>query len=211
MMNYITQLNCIADKLDKTVKSTRIAGITGGTTGAIGTAAIVAGIALAPMTFGASLAMTGIGAGVVAAGGVTGASAAIRKKVKKTQDRKKVEKILRNYQSQMEDIEECLRFIITGMKHLRRFELSGIVVGDDAVDVVRLAEQVGNCDVIDALSENTRAVQAFASDLDSYFTKEDAQRLKKDSESLFAAKVREVALKLKENIDQLIHIKNMFR
>ncbi|ROL41831.1 Apolipoprotein L domain-containing protein 1 [Anabarilius grahami] len=211
MMNYITQLNCIADKLDKTVKNTRIAGITGGTTGAIGTAAIVAGIALAPVTFGASLAVSGIGVGVAAAGGVTGASAAIRKKVKKTQDRKKVEKILRNYQSQMEDIEECLKFIITGMKHLRRFERSGIAVGDDAVDVVRLAEQIENCDVIDTLSENTRAVQAFASDLDSYVTKEDAQRLKKDSQSPFAAKVREVALKLKENIDQLIRIKNMFR
>ncbi|XP_016109811.1 uncharacterized protein, partial [Sinocyclocheilus grahami] len=112
MMNFITQLNCIADELDKTVKKTRIAGITGGTTGAIGTAAILAGIALAPMTLGASLAVAGIGVGVAAAGGVTGASAAISKKVRKTQDRRKVEKILRNYQSQMEDVEECLKFIV---------------------------------------------------------------------------------------------------
>ncbi|XP_016364867.1 uncharacterized protein LOC107705875 [Sinocyclocheilus rhinocerous] len=60
MMNFITQLNCIADELDKTVKKTCI---TGGTTGAIGTAAILAGIALAPVTLGASLAVAGIGGG----------------------------------------------------------------------------------------------------------------------------------------------------
>lgn len=207
MMNFITQLNCIADELDKTVKKTRIAGITGGTTGAIGTAAIVAGIALAPVTFGASLAVAGIGVGVAAAGGVTGASAAIRRKVRKTQDRRKVEKILRSYQSQMEDVEECLKSIIREMEQLRRLEVAGDA---DAADVLTLAERLGNSDVIGALSENTRAVQAFAADLDSYFTKDDAQRLKKGSESLFAAKTREVALKLKENIDQLIHIKNMF-
>lgn len=211
MMNFITQLNCIADELDKAMKKTRIAGITGGTTGAIGTAAVVAGIALAPVTFGASLAVAGIGVGVAAAGGVTGASAAIGKKVKKTQDRRKVEKILRHYQSQMEDVEECLKFIISGLKHLKTLELTALAVDADAADVLKLAERLGNSDVIDALSENTRAVQAFAADLDSYFTKDDAQRLKKGSESLFAAKIREVALKLKENIDQLIRIKNMFR
>lgn len=206
MMNFITQLNCIADELDKTLKKTRIAGITGGTTGAIGTAAIVAGIALAPATLGASLAVAGIGVGVAAAGGITGASAAISKKVRKTQDRRKVEKILRSYQTQMEDVEECLKVIIGEVKRLRRPEL-----GVDAADVLKLAERLGNSDIIDALSENTRVVQAFAGDLDSYFTKDDAQRLKKGSESLFAAKIREVALKLKENIDQLICIKNMFR
>ncbi|XP_016109812.1 apolipoprotein L6-like [Sinocyclocheilus grahami] len=212
MMNFITQLNCIADELDKTVKKTRIAGITGGTTGAIGTAAILAGIALAPMTLGASLAVAGIGVGVAAAGGVTGASAAISKKVRKTQDRRKVEKILRNYQSQMEDVEECLKFIISGMEHLRRPELASLAslaVDADARDVLMLAERLGNSDVLDALSENSRVVQAFAADLDSYFTKDDAQRLKRGSESVFAAKIREVALKLKENIDQLIRIKNM--
>ncbi|XP_026116571.1 apolipoprotein L6-like isoform X2 [Carassius auratus] len=207
MMNFITQLNCIADELDKTLKKTRIAGITGGTTGAIGTAAVVAGMALAPVTFGASLAMAGIGVGVAAAGGVTGASAAISKKVRKTQNRRKVEKILRSYQSQMEDVEECLKFIITGMEHLRRLEPA---VDTDAADVMMLAERLVNSDIIGALSENTRAVQAFTADLDSYFTKDDTQRLKKGSESLFAAKIREVALKLKENIDQLIRIKNMF-
>uniref|UniRef100_A0A672K5A0 Uncharacterized protein n=1 Tax=Sinocyclocheilus grahami TaxID=75366 RepID=A0A672K5A0_SINGR len=212
MMNFITQLNCIADELDKTVKKTRIAGITGGTTGAIGTAAILAGIALAPMTLGASLAVAGIGVGVAAAGGVTGASAAISKKVRKTQDRRKVEKILRNYQSQMEDVEECLKFIISGMEHLRRPELASLAslaVDADARDVLMLAERLGNSDVLDALSENSRVVQAFAADLDSYFTKDDAQRLKRGSESVFAAKIREVALKLKENIDQLIRIKNI--
>uniref|UniRef100_A0A671MZN4 Uncharacterized protein n=1 Tax=Sinocyclocheilus anshuiensis TaxID=1608454 RepID=A0A671MZN4_9TELE len=205
MMNFITQLNCIADELDKTVKKTRIAGITGGTTGAIGTAVILAGIALAPVTLGASLAVAGIGVGVAAAGGVTGASAAISKKVRKTQDRRKVEKILRNYQSQMEDVEECLKFIISGMEHLRRPELASLAVDAGARDALKLAERLGNSDVIDALSENTRVVQAFAADLDSFFTKEDAQRLKRGSESVFAAKIREVALKLKENIDQLIH------
>ena len=62
-------------------KGTKIAGITGGATSALGGVAAVAGVALAPFTLGASLLLTVAGAGVMAAGGITGASAAIAHKV----------------------------------------------------------------------------------------------------------------------------------
>ena len=62
-------------------KGTKIAGITGGATSAVGGIAAVAGVVLSPFTFGASLALTAIGVGVATAGGVTGASAAIAHKV----------------------------------------------------------------------------------------------------------------------------------
>ncbi|KAK2888729.1 hypothetical protein Q8A67_014104 [Cirrhinus molitorella] len=208
MMNFITQINCIADELDKKMKKLRIADITGITVGASGTAAIFAGIALVPVTSGLWLAVSGIGICGAVSGVITSVSVAINKKVKKTLARRKVEKILQSYQTQMVDVEEGLKFIISGMKHLWRLEPG---VGADAADVLKLMERLENSDVIDALSRNTHVVQAFVADLDSYFTKDSAQRLKKGSGCSFAAEIREVALKLKENIDQLIRIKNMFR
>lgn len=50
----------------------------------------IAGLALAPFTFGASLVITAIGVGVATAGGITSASAAISDNVNNMQDQKKV-------------------------------------------------------------------------------------------------------------------------
>ena len=52
-------------------KGTKIAGITGGTTTALGGVAAAAGVILCPLTLGASLALTVVGVGMAAAGGVT--------------------------------------------------------------------------------------------------------------------------------------------
>ncbi|XP_010777148.1 apolipoprotein L5-like [Notothenia coriiceps] len=81
LKKHTQELLCIADNLDKVSKGTKIAGITGGATSAVGGVAAVAGVALAPFTLGASLLLTVAGAGVMAAGGITGASAAIAHKV----------------------------------------------------------------------------------------------------------------------------------
>ncbi|KAL1273493.1 hypothetical protein QQF64_029355 [Cirrhinus molitorella] len=185
MMNFITQINCIADELDKKMKKLHIADITGITVAASGTAAILAGIALAPVTSGLWLAVSEIGIYGAVSGVVTSVSVAIGKIVKKTLARRKVEKILQSYQTQMVDVEEGLKFIISGMKHLWRLEPG---VGADAADILKLMERLENSDVIDALSRNTRVVQAFVADLDSYFTKDSAQRLKKGSGCSFAAR-----------------------
>ena len=66
----------------KVSNKTKVAGISGGTTAVLGGLAAGAGILLAPLTLGASLAITVAGVGVATVGGLTGASAAIANKVR---------------------------------------------------------------------------------------------------------------------------------
>ncbi|XP_026869370.2 uncharacterized protein LOC113579536 [Electrophorus electricus] len=212
LLNYIMELHCTANSVDKVNKKKRIMGMTGGTTGAVGAVAVVAGLALAPLTFGASVVAAGIGVGVAAAGGVAGASAAITGKVKSSQFRQKVEGILRNYKSEMEDIVGCLKFIDVGMEHLRMQDHLELKYMDaDAVKIVQMAQETEGFASIDAVAKCVYVLQAFASGIDSYYAEEDKLRLKKDSESQFAGEVREVAVRLKEGMDELIRVKNLFR
>eukprot|EP00063_Salmo_salar_P011110 XP_013985945.1 PREDICTED: uncharacterized protein LOC106564393 isoform X3 [Salmo salar] len=214
LKNHIIDLFSIADNLDKVSKGTKIAGITGGATGAVGGVAAVAGVIFAPVTLGASLALTVLGVGVAAAGGVTGASAAIANKVSSALDRKKIELILQDYLVLMGNIEDCLRFINVGMEHLRKHNLSTLQeVDTEAVRVVRVAivTGVGSSSAIDASSKAVGMLQGFALGMDIYFTlKKDGKggpTLKKGLESKFGRKIREVAQQLNEGLDEVIKVK----
>lgn len=208
LLNHITELHCTADSLVKSSKKTRVAKLTGGTTGAVGGVTIAAGLALAPLTFGASLVATGVGIGIVAAGGVTGASASFSKKKKWTKLKEKLEKILNVYESQIEDILACLRFIDTGMEHLRKQSDSKLKeLGAPLEKIARVAQEMENINSTDVISEYFDVLQG----LDLYFSEEDDSGTKKYSNSQLALKVHEVADKLKECVDQLLRIKKLFR
>lgn len=86
----VIRLHAIADDISNFHHKAKIAGITGGTTTAVGGVTAIAGLALAPFTFGASLVITAVGVGVATAGGITSASAAISDNVNNMHDRKKV-------------------------------------------------------------------------------------------------------------------------
>lgn len=206
LLNCITELHCTAESIVKSGKKARIAKLTGGTTGVVGGVAIAAGLALAPMTFGASLVATGVGIGIAAAGGVTGASASFTKKKKGTQFKDKVEKIINNYNTQIEDILACLRFINIGMEHLRKKDDSKLKeMGTHLEKIARVAQEMENINFIDVSNECFGILQA----LDIYCSEEDNQ-VKKNSKSQLAQKVHEVADKLKECVDQLTQIKKLF-
>ncbi|KAI5613624.1 apolipoprotein L, 1 [Silurus asotus] len=208
LLNHITELHCTADSLVKSSKKTRVAKLTGGTTGAVGGVAIVAGLALAPLTFGASLVATGVGIGIAAAGGATGASASYTKKIKWTQVKDKVGKIITNFEAQIEDILACLRFIDIGMKHLRKQDGANLnEKGPHLEKIAKVAQELESTNSTDAI------VKCFdiLHDLEYYFLEEDDSRTKKNSNSQLAQKVHEVADNLKECMDQLLRIKNLFR
>lgn len=207
LLNYITELHCAADSLIKSSKKARVAKLTGGTTGAVGGVTIAAGLALAPLTFGASLVATGVGIGIVAAGGVTGASASFTKKMKGTQLKEKLEKIMNNFKFQIEDILACLKFIDLGMEHLRKQNDSKLTeMGAHLKNIGRVAQEMENINSPDVIIECFGILHS----LDFYFTDEDNSSIKKNSNSQLAQKVHEVADKLKEVIDQLIRIKKLF-
>ncbi|XP_067314677.1 apolipoprotein L domain-containing protein 1-like [Pseudorasbora parva] len=198
LQRQTAELREVADALDKTHKGTRIARITGGTTGAVGGVAAVAGILLAPATLGASLAVTAIGVGVATAGGITGASAAITKKVKKNQVRKKVESILKEYQCEMSDIEVYLNNISVEMGKLK-----GVTAR-----TARLVEVArGTPDALGAMNRSSGVIQGFALGMDLFFSDKDSQKLKKGSKTRFAQKIREVADQIQASLTELMDMR----
>lgn len=205
----IAELQEVADGVDKTHKGVRIAGITGGATGAVGGAAAVAGILLSPVTLGASLAITVVGVGVAAAGGVTGASAAITNKVKKNQVRKKVETILKECQSEMEEVEGYLESISTEMGKLREYDLLTLErVNVKSAKIVRLVAIAGGTSTaLSVMSRSSGVVHGFAVGMDLYFTGQDSEKLKKESKTRFAQQIREVAEQIQTGLTELMNMR----
>ncbi|MEQ2291852.1 hypothetical protein AMECASPLE_017130 [Ameca splendens] len=121
MQNNLKEFQAICDKLDKVQKTNKAMGIAGGTTGAVGGVTAVVGIALAPMTMGASLIATAVGAGLAASAGGFGAHAV--KANKKIVNRETVEKLVNDYKSDVVDLERCLHYILCVMKELRRHDI----------------------------------------------------------------------------------------
>ncbi|XP_077088674.1 apolipoprotein L3-like isoform X4 [Siphateles boraxobius] len=202
LQRQISELEAVAASLDKTQKGTRIARITGGTTGAVGGVAAVAGILLAPATMGASLAVAALGIGVAAAGGVTGASAAITNKVKTNQVRKNVESSLKEYQREMNDIEVYLKDINSEMKKLKGVRVK-------SAQIVRLVEIAGGTSgALSVINKSSGTIQGFALGMDVYFTDKDSQKFKKEAKSKFAQQICEVAGQIQAGLTELLDMRD---
>ncbi|XP_030607023.1 apolipoprotein L1 [Archocentrus centrarchus] len=237
LWQHVIDLNRIADGLDKFNKNTKIAQITGGSTSAIGGIATVAGLALAPFTMGTSLIVTAVGLGIATAGGLTSAGAGISNQVNNTMDRKKVEKIVQDYQEKMEDLNKCLTFIKQGIENLRRFDLikiknsaynqdfpaltsrfyeDGAMAGkailinaNEIMRFVQIANVAGTtaARAVQIASMATGVLTGLFVVMDIYFVSEDSKELKKGAKSEFAAKIREVAQQLHDGLVELNSIR----
>ncbi|XP_029930317.1 apolipoprotein L1 isoform X2 [Myripristis murdjan] len=232
LWQHVIDLNAIADGLDKFNKNTKIAQITGGSTSAIGGVATIAGLALAPVTMGTSLIVTAVGLGVATAGGLTSAGAGISNQVNNSMDRKKVEKIVEDYQEKMADLNKCMMFIKQGIENLRKFDLikmkkhaynrdfpalnniyeDGAMVGkailinaNEIMRVVQIANVAGStaARAVQIASMATGVLTGLFVGMDIYFVAKDSKELKKGAKSEFAAKIREVAGQLHEGLVEL--------
>lgn len=211
LQGHVIELQEVADGIDKVHKGVKIAGITGGAAGALGVAAAVGGVILAPVTMGASLAVTAVGVGVAAAGGVTGASAAITNKVHTNMDRKKVETILKEHSIQIEEIERCVKFIGTHIVSLKKYDLSTLKGVDwNSLNMARMAHNFGDSvGAIGEVSKSSGMIEGLTLGLDMYFSKEDSKQLKKGSETKFAKQIRKVAKQMQASLDELMKFKTM--
>ena len=235
---HVIALNTIADGLDKFNKKTKIAQITGGSTSAIGGVATIAGLALAPVTFGTSLIVTAVGLGVATAGGLTSAGAGISNQVNNSMDRKKVEKIVEDYQVKMVDLNKCLKFVKQGIENLRKFDLikmkkhaynrdfpvlsssfyeDGAMAGkailinaNEIMRVVQIANVAGStaARAVQIASMATGVLTGLFVGMDIYFVAKDSKELKKGAKSEFAAKIREVATQLHDGLVELNSIRD---
>ncbi|XP_056318538.1 apolipoprotein L4-like [Danio aesculapii] len=78
--------------------------LSGAVIGTAGGVTALAGVALAPVTFGASLLVSAVGAGIGVAGGITGAASNITDSVKQKSYRENLEQIEKKYKSSSEPI-----------------------------------------------------------------------------------------------------------
>ncbi|RVE60962.1 hypothetical protein OJAV_G00166150 [Oryzias javanicus] len=237
LWQHIMDLNAIADGLDKFNKKTKIAQITGGSTSAIGGVATITGLALAPVTMGTSLIVTAVGLGVATAGGLTSAGAGISNQVNNSMDRKKVEKIVEDYQEKIADFNKCLKFIKQGIDNLRKFNLlkmknhaynqdfpaltssfyeDGAMAGkailinaNEIMRVVQIANVAGStaARAVQVASMATGVLTGLFVGMDIYFVAKDSKILKKGAKSEFAAKIREVAEQLHDGLVELNSIR----
>ncbi|KAJ0011530.1 hypothetical protein NQD34_012505 [Periophthalmus magnuspinnatus] len=233
LWQHVIDLNAIADGLDKFNKKTKIAQITGGSTSATGGVLTIAGLALAPVTMGTSLIVTAVGLGVATAGGLTSAGAGISNQVNNSMDRKKVEKIVEDYQEKMLDLNKALMFIKQGIEQLRRFDLikmkkqaynqdfpvlnsrfyeDGAMAGkailinaNEIMRVVQIANVAGStaARAVQIASMATGVLTGLFVGMDIYFVAKDSKELKKGAKSEFAAKIREVAQQLHDGLVEL--------
>lgn len=238
LWQQVINLNSIADGLDKFSKNTKIAQITGGSTSAIGGVATIAGLALAPVTMGTSLIVTAVGLGVATAGGLTSAVAGISNQVNNSMDRKKVEKIVQDYQDKLADINKCLVFIKQGIENLRKFDLvkmenhaynrdfpvlsssfyeDGVMAGkailinaNEIMRVVQITNVVGStaARAVRIANMATGVLTGLFVGMDIYFVAKDSIELKKGAKSEFAAKIREVATQLQDGLVELNSIRD---
>lgn len=220
LRDLIAEFSSISGSLDKMQKKTKTMGIAGGTTGAVGGVTAVLGIALAPMTMGASLIATAVGAGMVASAGGMGAHAA--KANKKIVNRMRVEKLVYDYKGNIVDLEQCLDFILSGMNELRRHDIARLQragAQPDALKMAHLSQSVirnnMNNDRKASVAHtggmsSEKLLQAFAKEMDQYFTENEGQKLKKSNKSRFSGRVRLLAENLQDELDHLNRMWEMF-
>lgn len=213
LQNGIKEFQSICDKLDKVKKRSRNMGIAGGATGAVGGAAAVAGIALAPVTMGISLVATAVGAGMVATAGGLGIHAA--KASKNAVNRTNVEAMVDDYKAKVVDLEQCLSFILPAMIELRRYnivKLQNVGAHSEALRMARLSHTVLNNNsrgaslTLPGGGTSASLLKGFVCEMDQYFTEGNGQKIKKSNKSKFSGIVSTLVRNLKEELGYLTQI-----
>ncbi|XP_049423552.1 uncharacterized protein si:cabz01007807.1 isoform X6 [Epinephelus fuscoguttatus] len=205
----VITLHTIADDINNFHHKAKIAGITGGTTTAVGGVTAIAGLVLAPITLGVSLVITAVGVGVATAGGIASASAAISDNVNNMQDRKKVEIVLDDYEADLRAIGKILHFVNQGLYKLRGhpFLRSGTQHYSKDWEIRRAVQMISLVDSpvmrgAEITDSAISSVQGLFKGMDKYFIK-DSRELKKGCKKEVVAQIKEVANVLNDVVVEL--------
>ncbi|XP_076144896.1 uncharacterized protein LOC143127343 isoform X2 [Alosa pseudoharengus] len=236
LQGRILELLALADAADTFHKKTVTASVGGGVASVAGSITTITGLVLAPFTLGTSLIVTAVGIGVATAGGLTSASANITDTVHSKTDRKKVEKMIQDYQEEIKDIKECLEFLQTGMETLEEWHfeqymesLSKRAMNQNVKHVMKEGGRAGKALLINTeslvstvqvlsvagsaakaaqvMSVTTGVMSGLFLALDVFFLAKDSVELRKGAKTEFAAKLREVCKDLQDGLLELNHIK----
>lgn len=236
LQQRILELLSLADAADNFHKKTVTASVGGGMASVAGSVTTITGLILAPFTAGTSLIVTAVGIGIATAGGVTSASANITDTLHSKTDRKKVEKMIQDYQEEMKDIKDCLEFLQEGMETLEEWNfekyaesISKKHLNQNVKHVMKEGGRAGKALVINTeslistvqvlsvaggaakaaqvVSVTTGVMSGLFLALDVFFLAKDSMELKKGAKTEFAAKIREVCKDLQDGLLELNRIK----
>ena len=212
LRSRISELISMADCLVKVQKTTQTMTTAGGTLGAMGGVTAIVGIALAPVTMGASLIATAVGAGMVVSAGGMGAKAKQASRKGRMVDRARVEKVVWLYKADVTDVELCLSFILAGMDVLRRHDVTGLQSVGAEPETLRLATLAHGLtpDLTHSSVSSHTLFQTFRKDMDQYFVAKAGQRLKKGTETTFSCQLRLFALGLQSQLDDMSSVWERF-
>ncbi|XP_056431715.1 uncharacterized protein LOC130370074 isoform X6 [Gadus chalcogrammus] len=240
LQTHILELLALADDADSFHKRTVKASVGGGVASVAGSITTITGLILAPFTMGTSLIVTAVGIGVATAGGLVSASANITDTVHSKTDRKKVEKMIQDYQDSMRDISDCLQFVQDGMEALEAwdFETYAEVItrshlNQNVKHVVKEGGRAGKALLINTeslvstiqvlsvsgvaakaaqvMSVTTGVMSGLFLALDVFFLAKDSMELKKGAKTEFAVKIREVCQELQGGLLELNRIKEQLQ
>ncbi|XP_061524591.1 N6-adenosine-methyltransferase subunit METTL3 isoform X4 [Phycodurus eques] len=236
LQRRVLSLLTLADAADDFHKKTVSASVGGGVAGVAGSITTITGLVLAPFTAGTSLIVTAVGIGVATAGGVASASANITDTVHSKADRKKVEKMIQDYQEEMNDIKDCLEFLQEGMETLEEWNfeqyarsISQKHLNQNVKHVMKEGGRAGKALVINTeslistvqvlsvaggaakaaqvMSITTGVMSGLFLALDVFFLAKDSAELRKGAKTEFAAKIRDVCKDLQDGLLELNRIK----
>ncbi|XP_023138269.2 uncharacterized protein apold1b isoform X2 [Amphiprion ocellaris] len=240
LQQRILELLALADAADNFHKKTVTASVGGGVASIAGSVTTITGLILAPFTAGTSLIVTAVGIGIATAGGVTSASANITDTVHSKTDRKKVEKMIQDYQGEIKDIKECLEFLQEGMETLDEWNfeqyadsISKKHLSQNVKHVMKEGGRAGKALVINTeslistiqvlnvaggaakaaqvMSVTTGVMSGLFLALDVFFLAKDSMELRKGAKTEFAAKIREVCKDLQDGLLELNSIKEQLQ
>ncbi|XP_026104569.1 apolipoprotein L6-like [Carassius auratus] len=235
LQRRIHELLTLADAADSFHWKTVTASVGGGVASVAGSITTITGLVLAPFTFGTSLIVTAVGIGVATAGGVTSASANITDTVHSNTDRKKVEKMIQDYQQEVKDIKECLDFLQAGMETLQEWHFEQyvdsitrralnqnvkhvlkeggragkalLVNTDSLINTVQVLSVAGGAaKAAQVISITTGVMSGLFLALDVFFLAKGSLELRKGAKTEFAAKIREVCKELQNGLQELKRI-----
>ncbi|XP_051999513.1 apolipoprotein L3-like [Xyrauchen texanus] len=240
LQQRILDLLALADAADNFHKKTVTASVGGGVASVAGSITTITGLVMAPFTFGTSLIVTAMGIGAATAGGVASVSANITDIVHSNSDRKKVEKMIQDYQHEMKDIKESLDFIQAGMETLKEWNferymdsISKRALNQNMKHVLKEGDRNGKAllinfenlintvQVLSAAGGAAKAAQVISVTtgimsglflaLDVFFLAKGSLELQKGAKTEFANKIREVCKKLREGMKELNCIKQQLQ
>nr|XP_033507649.1 uncharacterized protein LOC117272723 isoform X2 [Epinephelus lanceolatus] len=236
LQQRILGLLSLADAADIFHKKTVTASVGGGVASVAGSITTITGLILAPFTAGASLIVTAVGIGVATAGGIASASANITDTVYSKTDRKKVEKMIHDYEEEIKDIKDCLEFLQEGMDTLEEWNfekyaesISKKHLNQNVKHVVKEGGRAGKALVINTeslistvqvlsvaggaakaaqvMSVTTGVMSGLFLALDVFFLAKDGMELKQGAKTEFAGKIRDVCKDLQDGLLELNRIK----